>query len=128
VGPNGVPVGELVPEDNADAKKEFAEEFDYGASNDKFAKDKVTTIEDVDGLEDRLKPLEGYDKNKSFFDSISCEATERSADGQDRVKVDRDKARQFDKETFGDTRRPPRPTGVRPGKGRRRGGTQRSFR
>mmetsp|Transcript_94357 Transcript_94357/g.149214 ORF Transcript_94357/g.149214 Transcript_94357/m.149214 type:complete len:383 (+) Transcript_94357:100-1248(+) len=115
----GVPVGELVPEDNAEAKKEFAEEFDYGASNDKF--DKVTTSEGVDGLEDRLKPLKGYDKSKSFFDEISCEATERANDN-DRQKVDRDKARQFDRETFGDTRRPPRPTGGRPGKGRRRGG------
>lgn len=121
---NGVPVGELVPEDNAEAKKEFAEEFDYGASNNKF--DKVTTSDGVDGLEDRLKPLNGYDKSKSFFDSISCEATERSSDN-DRQKVDRDKARQFDRETFGDTRRPPRPTGGRPGKGRRWGGGKGNF-
>lgn len=122
---SGVPVGELVPEDNAEAKKEFAEEFDYGASNDKF--DKVTTSEGVDGLEEKMKPLSGYDKSKSFFDSISCEATERANDN-DRQKVDRDKARQFDKETFGDTRRPPRPTGGRPGKGRRRGSGKGGFR
>lgn len=114
---SGVPVGELVPEDNAEAKKEFAEEFDYGASNDKFAK--VTdNPEGKDGFEESLKPLEGYNKNKSFFDSISCEATERSSDNV-RQKMDREKARQFDKETFGDTRRPPRPTGGRLGKGRR---------
>jgi len=111
-------VGELMPEENSDVKKEFAEDFDVTAANDKF--DKVTKIEDVEGLEERLKPLQGYNKSTSFFDSISCEATERSAEFE-RQKVDRDKARQFDKETFGDTRRPPRPTGGRPGKGRRRG-------
>mmetsp|Transcript_73719 Transcript_73719/g.140330 ORF Transcript_73719/g.140330 Transcript_73719/m.140330 type:complete len:405 (-) Transcript_73719:222-1436(-) len=114
---NGVPVGELVPEDNPEAKREFAEDFDYGAANDKF--DKIIGTDDnleLEGVEERLKPLTGYDKSKSFFDSISCEATEHAANTDQ--KVDRDKARQFDRETFGDTRRPPRPTGARPGKGR----------
>lgn len=35
---------------------------------------------------DSLKPLPGYDKTKSFFDSISCEATERSG-AADRPKA-----------------------------------------
>jgi len=111
-------VGELQPEENAEVKKELAEDFDVAAANKKF--DKVSGVEDTDGLEDRLKPLAGYDKAKSFFDSISCEATERPAESE-RPKIDREKAREFDKETFGDTRRPPRPAGGRPGKGRRRG-------
>lgn len=103
---------------NDAVKKEFAEEFDVSAANTKFDKVKEETLGDV---EERLKPLQGYDKARSFFDSISCEATERAAEGE-RQKVDRDVARQFDKETFGDTRRPPRPIGGRIGKGRRRGG------
>lgn len=118
-GAVGAPVGELPPEENADVKKEFAEEFDYEASNEKF--DKVQTIEGVEeqgvAVDGKLRPLSGYDKGKSFFDNISCEATERAVDSE-RQKVDRDKARQFDRETFGNTRRPPRPTGGRPGKGR----------
>jgi len=115
---SGVPVGELQPEENAEVKKNVAEDFDVNAANDKFAK--LSTVDGVEGFEDRLKPLPGYNKATSFFDSISCEATERPADFE-RPKVDREKAREFDKETFGDTRRPPRPAGGRPGKGRRRG-------
>lgn len=115
----GAPVGELPPEENAEAKKEFAEDFNYEAANEKF--DKVQIIESVEGdagvVEERLKPLSGYDKGKSFFDNISCEATERTVEAE-RQKVDREKARQFDRETFGNTRRPPRPTVARPGKGR----------
>jgi len=112
-------VGELPPEENAEAKKEFAEDFNYEAANEKF--DKVQIMESVEGdadvVEERLKPLSGYDKGKSFFDNISCEATERTVEAE-RQKVDREKARQFDRETFGNTRRPPRPTVARPGKGR----------
>lgn len=114
-GMGGIPVGELQPEENAEVKKECAEDFDTTAANDKF--EKVLDIDGVEGVEDRLKPLSGYDKAKSFFDSISCEATERPIEAE-RPKADREKAREFDKETFGDTRRPPRPAG----KGRRRGG------
>jgi len=121
----GAPVGELTPETNADNKKEFVEEFDVTASNDKF--DKIQTIDGANEVADRLKPLSGYDKAKSFFDSISCEATERAAEAE-RQRVDRDQARQFDRETFGDTRRPPRPAGGRSGKGRRRGGAPRGYR
>jgi len=113
----GVTVGELVPEENAAAKRECADEFDMEASNTAF--DKVTeNREDVD-----QKPLSGYDKGKSFFDNISCEATDRAADTE-RQTVDRDKARQHDKETFGDTRRPPRPLGVRRAKGKGKGGNR----
>jgi len=109
---DGAPVGELVPEENATTKRECASEFDLNAANERFEK-----LENPDtGID--LKPLDGYDKTKSFFDYISCEATERAGTSE-RPKIDREKAREFDRETFGDTRRPPRPQG---GKGRRRHG------
>jgi len=112
---SGVPVGELLPEENSDAKKEFAEEFDVDASNTKF--EKIT-----DDAEQAVAkpPLSGYSKSSSFFDNISCEATDRAGDVE-RQKVDREQAREHDKETFGDTRRPPRPVGVRRGKGKGKG-------
>lgn len=112
---NGVPVGELLPEDNATAKKEFAEDFDLSAAGTKFEK---VTEESTD-----KKPLAGYNKTSSFFDNISCEATDR-ADNVERVKVDREVAREHDKDTFGDTRRPPRPVGVRRGKGKGKGSSK----
>mmetsp|Transcript_4806 Transcript_4806/g.10598 ORF Transcript_4806/g.10598 Transcript_4806/m.10598 type:complete len:458 (-) Transcript_4806:183-1556(-) len=116
----GAPVGELLPEDNADAKKEYAEEFDMDKANDSFAK--IGEKEGTDDVDEKHKPLSGYDKSKSFFDSISCEATERTNEA-DRQKVDRDRARKFDMETFGNTRRPPRPTAGHRGKGSRKGGS-----
>jgi len=111
---SGAPVGELLPEENSATKKELAEEFDLTAASTKF--DKVESAE-AEGKQ----ILSGYNKTSSFFDNISCEATDRAADA-DRQKVDRDKARQYDRETFGDTRRPPRPVGVRRGKGKGYGG------
>jgi len=126
----GVPVGELLPEENVDIKREYAKEFDVSGANAGF--EKIETIEGVDGVEDKLKPLAGYDRAKSFFDNISCEATERAGDTghqeTDRQKADRDKARRFDREAFGDTRRPPRPTGGRRGKGMRRSNAPRGYR
>jgi len=101
-GGNGI-VGELLPEENADTKRQCAEEFDFVSSAQKF--DKVSDL-------DALKPLEGYNKGKSFFDSISCEATERSGEAG-RQRSDRDKAREADVEAFGDANRR--------GKGQRKG-------
>lgn len=120
----GAPVGELLPSANEAEKSKYAEDFDYAAENQKFEGSKKGM--DGEEVDDKLKPLSGYDKGKSFFDNISCEATERAGDAE-RPKVDRNKARQNDRETFGDTRRPPRPTGGRRGKGGRRGG-QKGYR
>lgn len=114
----GTPVGELLPSTNEAVKSEYAEEFDYATENGKF--DKVVKVEGEE-IDEKLKPLSGYDKVKSFFDNISCERTERAGEAE-RPKVDRNKARQNDRETFGDTRRPPRPTGGRRGKGAWMGG------
>mmetsp|Transcript_44568 Transcript_44568/g.128940 ORF Transcript_44568/g.128940 Transcript_44568/m.128940 type:complete len:398 (+) Transcript_44568:98-1291(+) len=118
-GVGGTPVGELLPQVNEAEKSKYTEAFDYEGENKKF--DKVfQAAEGEEAVDDKLKPLSGYDKGRSFFDNISCEATERAGDAE-RPKVDRNKAWQNDRETFGDTRRPPRPTGGRRGKGGRRG-------
>ncbi|CAE7338878.1 DCP5 [Symbiodinium natans] len=102
-GGNGI-VGELLPEENADTKRQYAEDFDFASSAQKF--DKVSD-------EDLLKPLEGYNKGKSFFDNISCEATERTGEAG-RQRADRDKAREADAAAFGDAN-------ARRGKGQRKG-------
>lgn len=101
----GTPVGELVPDAAAPGKKEFEGEFDVSAANASFAK---VTLDAADTVDEKAKPLAGYDKTSSFFDNISCEATERAGDVK-RERVDREKAQEMDRVTFGDTRRPPRP-------------------
>jgi len=112
-GKDGAPVGELAPEANEATKRQCAAEFDLKEANARFEK-----LDREEPADEPLKPLDGYDKKKSFFDSISCEATERAGTSE-RPKIDREKAREFDRETFGDTRRQPRFQG---GKGRRKGG------
>ncbi|OLP98259.1 hypothetical protein AK812_SmicGene19319 [Symbiodinium microadriaticum] len=101
---DGTPVGELVPEENAATKRECAGDFDLDAANKRFEKlEKDETPAGETAAAD-LHPLTGYDKAKSFFDQISCEATERAGTSE-RQKIDREKAREFDRETFGDTTR-----------------------
>eukprot|EP00930_Biecheleria_cincta_P033517 TRINITY_DN2322_c0_g1_i2.p1 TRINITY_DN2322_c0_g1~~TRINITY_DN2322_c0_g1_i2.p1 ORF type:complete len:393 (+),score=112.97 TRINITY_DN2322_c0_g1_i2:165-1343(+) len=108
-GGNGV-IGELLPKANSETKRQCAEDFDYASSNQKF--DKVEDSED-------LKPLDGYNKGKSFFDNISCQATERTGEAG-RPRADREKVREADLEAFGDAKPPS--TRERRGKGRRKGG------
>eukprot|EP00747_Dinoflagellata_sp_TGD_P182148 gnl/TRDRNA2_/TRDRNA2_36268_c0_seq2.p1 gnl/TRDRNA2_/TRDRNA2_36268_c0~~gnl/TRDRNA2_/TRDRNA2_36268_c0_seq2.p1 ORF type:complete len:387 (-),score=104.90 gnl/TRDRNA2_/TRDRNA2_36268_c0_seq2:130-1290(-) len=122
-GNDGLAVGELLPEVNEAVKKELAEDFDYSASNAKFEKVGGT---EADGVTEELKPLPGYDKSKSFFDSISCEMTDRAAGAANRQKIDRETAQQIEKETFGETRRPPRGSGWRREKGKGKGGGKKS--
>lgn len=114
------PIGELLPSDNTDGKKEFEEDFDVSAANEKFEKGEIDKE-----IDESKKPLSGYDKGSSFFDNISCEATERAGDAK-REKVDREKAQEMDKVTFGDTRRPPRPMWSRRGKGKG-GGSRKGY-
>jgi len=108
---NYQPIGELVPEENK-PKAEFNEDFDVDSANKKFEKPTNLT-DDVSAP----KPLSGYSKNISFFDNISCEATDRALQPE-RERMDRDKAREVDRETFGETRRPNRPMKGK-GKGRK---------
>eukprot|EP00435_Cladocopium_sp_Y103_P058332 s777_g20.t1 len=93
---DGAAIGELLPETNEEVKKEYEKEFDVTAANSKFDKSAVAQ-EGEEG--DSLKPLPGYDKTKSFFDSISCEATERSG------AADRPKARTSRVESWSETSR-----------------------
>lgn len=111
-GQEGTPVGELLPDTTGAGKKEFTEDFDVSGANAGFSK-----VASIDDATDEMKPLAGYDKSSSFFDNISCEATERAGDVK-REKVDRAKAQENDRVTFGDTRRPPRPVWSRRGKGK----------
>lgn len=75
-GPRGV-VGELQGRPNAQLKSEVAEEFDFDAMNSKFEKPAV--LEEAAELS---APGTAYDKNVSFFDSISCEALDKRAGAQ----------------------------------------------
>jgi len=112
---NMQPIGELVPEDKP--KTAFKDEFDLDSANKKF--EKPTAPDDVPDEKTHMKPLSGYNKTSSFFDNISCEATDRAL-RPEREKLDRDKAREVDRETFGETRRPNRPMKGK-GKGKRKG-------
>ncbi|CDI85226.1 hypothetical protein, conserved [Eimeria praecox] len=78
-GPRGV-VGELQSRPNMQLRNEVAEEFDFDAMNSKF--EKPATM--GEGTE-FLTTTTAYDKNVSFFDSISCEALEKrsGASGQE---------------------------------------------
>jgi len=98
--------GELLPDENAGTKEKYKQDFDYTSSNNQFTK----------VVDDDLKPLEGYNKGKSFFDSISCEATERTGEAG-RQRADRDKAREADIAAFGQDQS----KGDRRGKGGRKG-------
>jgi len=48
-----------------------------------------------------VEPEQFYDKKKSFFDSISCEATEKSKNAGSRQRNDRNAEFKLNKETFG---------------------------
>jgi hypothetical protein len=58
----------------------------------------------------------GYDKTKSFFDTISSDAHRKNKDAE-QFKVDREKQREVDKDTFGATALK-RPFGRRAARGR----------
>ncbi|CAK9054610.1 unnamed protein product [Durusdinium trenchii] len=94
-GGNGI-VGELLPEEIGRETGGSGSwwDFDFEESAQKF--NKVSANDD-------LKPLEGYDKGKSFFDQISCEATERSGEAG-RHRADRDKVRDADRAAFGESK------------------------
>jgi len=96
-------VGELTPSENPDLKKEVAGDFVFENKWEKPEDSSART---------------GYNKANSFFDDISCDALNRSKSiEQDTVRLNRDKQRQVDKETFGVTALK-RPFGRRGGKGR----------
>ncbi|EER14620.1 conserved hypothetical protein, partial [Perkinsus marinus ATCC 50983] len=103
-GPSG-PVGELVPNENPEAKAEVKEEFDLAASAEKLEKPDESAISTA-GTTVRT----GYDKTKGFFDDISCDALDRNGiPSFDPTR--REKLREADKETFGSMALQRRPFG-----------------
>lgn len=70
----------------------FTEDFDFEGSNAKFDKEKIST--------EVQAPITPYD-NSSFFDSISCEATDRLKEGKDKQRASMAEQRKLDTETFG---------------------------
>ncbi|CAG9331834.1 unnamed protein product [Blepharisma stoltei] len=75
--------GELHENINEDLKEQLKEDFDF---------------QEEAPLEKPAKPesTKGYDKKKSFFDSISCKSSENE------IPFDRQKQKEMDAETFGE--------------------------
>ncbi|OEH78954.1 hypothetical protein cyc_08630 [Cyclospora cayetanensis] len=124
-------VGELQGKPNAQLKSEMAEEFDFDAMNSKF--EKPATLDDNAEL---LPQVTAYDKNVSFFDSISCEALSKRAgaqqqpdspsaqDDKGRKAAVRQQNRALDVDTFGEGAahyNPRHMNGRRGGRGRSNG-------
>jgi protein LSM14 len=112
-------IGELAPNEKSETKEEVKDDFDFANSNAKFEKpDEEVKKDDVRG---------GYDKVRSFFDDISCDALDRSGGAKENgnggapIKDLRDKQKSLDKETFGATALT-RPFGGYGGGGYRKGG------
>ncbi|PHJ16009.1 ffd and tfg box motifs protein [Cystoisospora suis] len=103
------PIGELKSHPNPQLKSETAEDFDFETMNKQFAKPTSLPPEetaderaDAGGDSNNESPGEKkkpYDKNTSFFDSISCEALDKQQGREERF--DRQKQRQLDVSTFG---------------------------
>jgi protein LSM14 len=86
----GGPVGELDASENPQTKALVSEEFDFT---------KAADFEKPSDIEQEANA--GYNKTKSFFDSISCDASQRASDMNKFDRAARDKQREVDKETFG---------------------------
>lgn len=100
------PVGELIPDENA--TPDVGTDFDLAAAGNKMESKDMPTY-DV-----------GYDKSKGFFDTISSDAhRKKDQKDQEQFRMDREKQREVDKDTFGATALK-RPFGRRAGRGRGR--------
>eukprot|EP01004_Peranema_trichophorum_P002395 NODE_1458_length_1946_cov_253.334065_g1237_i0.p1 GENE.NODE_1458_length_1946_cov_253.334065_g1237_i0~~NODE_1458_length_1946_cov_253.334065_g1237_i0.p1 ORF type:complete len:384 (-),score=80.73 NODE_1458_length_1946_cov_253.334065_g1237_i0:719-1870(-) len=136
----------LVSKDADKKGKEFTEDFNFEENNKKLDLDKVANefkekAQAAQSAEDNKVKAQfsittsGYDKTKSFFDEISCEALERKIAGSEPKRLDREtreQQKQLDQETFGTANLAdaggygygPRRGGFR---GRRSGGGQRNY-
>eukprot|EP01053_Blabericola_migrator_P007299 Blabericola_migrator_1__7298@NODE_3710_length_1562_cov_792_458863_g676_i1_p1_GENE_NODE_3710_length_1562_cov_792_458863_g676_i1NODE_3710_length_1562_cov_792_458863_g676_i1_p1_ORF_typecomplete_len406_score41_67LSM14/PF12701_7/1_4e27FDF/PF09532_10/4_5e12Mfp3/PF04202_13/0_021Mfp3/PF04202_13/1_8e04Mfp3/PF04202_13/3_2e03Mfp3/PF04202_13/1_8e04SMATX/PF14438_6/0_069_NODE_3710_length_1562_cov_792_458863_g676_i11421218 len=92
-------VGELTAQPNNSLKTQVAQAFDFEEANQKFEKEKVAVEGAAEGSGVATAAKGAYDKNTSFFDNISCETLNRQH-GRD-SKIDREKQRELDTETFG---------------------------
>lgn len=72
------------------------EEFDFESANTKFDKEKIYA--EVATEKNEEIPSKAYDKSSSFFDSISCEATETKDKPSRQLMAEQ---RKIDSETFG---------------------------
>jgi len=91
------------PRSNASGSPKLLEEFDFEGANARFDKEKI--LEEVaTSHADNEDNQSGsaYDKTSSFFDNISCEATEKMKEKETKVekKTSADQ-RKLDSETFG---------------------------
>lgn len=86
--------GRRPPQGGARPSREtkFTEDFDFEGANAKFDKEKIST--------EVQAPITPYD-NSSFFDAISCEATDRLKEGKDKQRASLAEQRKLDTETFG---------------------------
>ncbi|KEP66726.1 UNVERIFIED_CONTAM: FFD and TFG box motifs protein [Hammondia hammondi] len=124
------PIGELKSHPNEQLKSETAQDFDFEKMNKQFAK--PTSLPPTERTDEKGRGVEGgeelgsekkkpYDKNESFFDSISCEALDKQQGREERF--DRQKQRELDVSTFGSQAAHYRPLQGWGGQGRgRRGG------
>jgi protein LSM14 len=107
-GPRSL-VGELIPNASEEVKQEVGISFDFEAANAKMSEG-----------EDKAKYESGYNKTSSFYDTISSDSRKKETKDGESFRVDREKQRELDKDTFGVTALK-RPFGRR-GDGRGRGG------
>ncbi|KAI4836897.1 trailer hitch-like protein [Plasmodium brasilianum] len=93
-------IGELESQPNPALKSKFSPDFDFSTNNLKFDKCNVLDEKSKDTLSmNNSLQVGGYDKNSSFFDNISCETLDKQQ-GKDE-KVDRERLRMLDVDTFG---------------------------
>jgi len=83
------PVGMLVPDESA--VPDVGTDFDFEATKKPEAKEPLPEYD------------AGYDKSKSFYDTISSEATRKETKDPEAFKADRERQREVDKDTFGAT-------------------------
>ncbi|XP_059140685.1 protein LSM14 homolog B-like isoform X2 [Physella acuta] len=117
-GPRGAPRGQGQRGGRSSEPLKFDTDFDFETSNAQFAKDDIEKelknlslsdksvngdkgeeepeIEDDEGEEEEEEPVY-YDQKKSFFDNISCEATERNKGQRHSWREER----KLNSETFG---------------------------
>lgn len=98
-----------------------SEDFDFDAANSRFDKEKLKTE-----VGEEEKPVSvAYDKKSSFFDNISCEASEKQqAKGPRHSTADQ---RRLDAETFGQLSINDRRSYGHSHRGRGRGGPRRFY-
>jgi protein LSM14 len=107
-GPRSL-VGELIPNASEEVKQEVGNNFDFDVANAKM------------GAGDEPPKYDcGYNKSSSFYDTISSDSRKKETKDGESFRVDREKQRELDKDTFGVTALK-RPFGRR-GDGRGRGG------